>query len=263
MNTQSQSDYEAILRQAVDRYLSDHGIERMEPKAALFDMDGTLYDSMPCHADAWMKMCRDNGIVANRNEFFLFEGRTGASTLDILFRRQFGHPPTPEQVKELYRQKTIWFKAMQPVPLMPGASELTRKCVEAGLKCVLVTGSGQRSLLDKLSADYPGIFDPEFAVTSRDVTRGKPDPEPYLMAMQRVGVMPAESVIFENAPLGVESGARSGAFTVAVTTGPIPREAFVEAGASIIFDSMPVCDFFFPRLLYLLRSGYDSLQSAR
>lgn len=253
---------EREIRESVMAYLKAHSLERLDLRAALFDMDGTLYDSMPRHADAWMQMCRANGINARRDEFFLFEGRTGASTINILFERQFGHPATPEQTEELYRQKTVNFKAMPKPPVMPGAIDVTRLCAEAGLECILVTGSGQKSLLDRLSGDFPGIFDPVKAITSRDVVHGKPSPEPYQMAMHRVGCsvndnscagcLPEQAIIFENAPLGVQSGAASGAFTVAVVTGPVPREELAAAGASIIFDSMPMCAEHLPRLLQCL-----------
>lgn len=243
------------LARCVAAYLQDHKLSRLDLRAALFDMDGTLYDSMPSHADAWMQMCRDNGLTARREEFFLFEGRTGASTLTILFQRQFGHDPSPEQIEELYRQKTVNFRAKGKAPIMPGAEGLTRQCVEQNLRCVLVTGSGQASLLERIEHDFPGVFAHELAVTSHDVSRGKPDPEPYLLAMSRAAVAPEQAIVFENAPLGVRSAADSGAFTVAVVTGPVPREELAAAGASVIFDSMEQCNNLFPELLYLLKGG--------
>ena len=86
-------------------------------------------------------------------------------------------------------------------------------------------------------------------ITGHDVEHGKPHPEPFLKAMERAGVAPEEAIAVENAPLGVESAVRAGAFTVAVTTGPIPRDAFVEAGADVIFGSMPEAAAAMPALL--------------
>lgn len=88
---------------------------------------------------------------------------------------------------------------------------------------VLVTGSGQSSLLNRLDADFPGVFDAGRRVTSHDVTQGKPHPEPYLRALQIAGVTATEAITFENAPLGVQSSDAAGVFTIAVITGPIPR----------------------------------------
>jgi len=243
---------ESYLKDCVNAYRIRTGSKNSSIRAALFDMDGTLYDSMPSHARAWMMMCEDNGLQASVDEFFLFEGRTGASTLDILFSRQYGTHPTEQQVKELYRQKTVNFRSLPPVNVMPGAQQLTRHCVDAGLKCVLVTGSGQSSLISRLDTDYPGVFNAEESVTSRHVTHGKPHPEPYLLAMHRAEVTPFQAIVFENAPLGVQAGVDSGAFTVAVLTGPVPRSEMVRSGASVIFNSMPECTFWFPKLLYML-----------
>ena len=78
-------------------------------KAVLFDMDGVLYDSMPGHARAWMEMCRREGLHAEYDEFFGYEGRTGASTIDILIRRQYGRAATPEEQKRLYAIKSEVF----------------------------------------------------------------------------------------------------------------------------------------------------------
>lgn len=219
------------------------------PKAALIDMDGTLYDSMGNHAEAWMRMVREYGIEADRDEFFMYEGRTGASTINILFNRQFGHNATQQQIEEMYHKKTLYFKELPPVYPMPGALRLMQAFKHMGIKRVLVTGSGQNSLISRISTDFPDIFRPELRITSRDVTKGKPDPEPYLKAMDMALVEPWQSVAVENAPLGVESAARAGAFTVGVTTGPIPAEALKEAGADVVYKSMQECAEMLPQLL--------------
>ena len=75
----------------IQAFMRRHGYTHLTPHAALFDMDGTLYDSMPRHAHAWMNMCAEEGLEAQYNEFFGFEGRTGADTINILFNRQYGH----------------------------------------------------------------------------------------------------------------------------------------------------------------------------
>ena len=75
-------------------------------------------------------------------------------------------------------------------------------------------------------------------ITSADVEHGKPDPEPYIKAMERAGVTPREAFVIENAPLGVRAGAQSGAFTIGLTTGPVPVEALAGEGADIVLPSM-------------------------
>lgn len=233
----------------IEAFCARHHYESVQPRAALIDMDGTLYDSMPNHARAWHRMMQELGVECSVDEFFMYEGRTGASTINILFNRAKGRDATPEEIEEYYRRKTVYFTEQPPVSPMPGARDVMDLFVEVGLRRVLVTGSGQSTLLNRLDADYPGVFLPGMRVTSRDVKHGKPHPEPFIRAMQLAGVKPSQSIVLENAPLGVEAGDRAGAFTIGVTTGPVPREALVEAGAAVTFGSMPECAALMPRLL--------------
>lgn len=252
MSTTTLSD--TLLKAAVENFLTTRGYQRLDIRAALFDMDGTLYDSMPRHAAAWKQMCDENGILADIEEFFAFEGRTGADTINIMFNRQYGHPATDRQIKELYQRKTAIFRSLQPAPKMPGAESLTRQCADNGLNCIVVTGSGQRSLIDNIISDFPGVFHDDRIITSHDVSHGKPHPEPYLKGLKLAGVAPNQAIVIENAPLGVAAGADAGIFTIAVTTGPIPATDMANAGASIIFNSMQECADSFARLLYYMTS---------
>lgn len=238
------------MESPLQRYRRRTGQELKEVQAVLFDMDGVLYDSMPGHARAWKQMTDTNGIDATEEEFFAYEGRTGASTINILFQRQFGRDATEEEIKRLYGQKTVNFRALGEPPLMPGATQAIEAVLGAGAVCVLVTGSGQNSLLSKLDHDYPGAFAPEHRVTAHDVTKGKPDPEPYLMGLRKAAVDAADAVAVDNAPLGVESASRAGIFTIGVRTGPIPEGALLRAGADIELNSMEECAVFLSELLY-------------
>lgn len=221
------------------RFLTRHGYTRVDPRAALIDMDGTLYDSMVNHTAAWHRLMTEAGVPCTRDEFYLYEGRTGASTINELFKRGLGREATEQEKKDLYHLKTIYFRELPPVSRMPGALEMVTTLRDMGLERVIVTGSGQSSLIDRSPEDFPGLFSTRLRITSRDVERGKPDPEPYLKAMELAGVKPWQSIVIENAPMGVEAGARSGAFTVGVTTGPIPADEMWRAGADVVFPSMP------------------------
>lgn len=242
-------------KRKIQEYLSKLSGGKIDVKAALIDMDGTLFDSMPSHADAWMVMCRENGIPARRDEFFMYEGRTGASTIDILIRRAFGRAATEEEKVGLYRRKTEVFSSLPPVAVMPGARRMLREMMDLGIMRVLVTGSGQASLLSSLATVFPGAFREDRIVMSRDVIHGKPDPEPYLKGLALAGVAPEEAIVVENAPLGVEAGARAGIFTVGLTTGPIPEEALYESGAAVVFDSMESFARDFTAMVALLAAG--------
>lgn len=224
---------------AVMAYCRRHGLRRWKPMAALIDMDGVLYDSMPLHAAAWKRMTEEEGMDCCIEEFFLYEGMTGAATVNLLFRRHKGREATPREIEELYARKARYFRESGKRIPMPGAAAMLRALEQSGLRRVLVTGSAQSSLLNALDTDYPGAFLPDMRVTAHDVHRGKPDPEPYLMGLKKAGVTATEAIVIENAPLGVEAGHKSGCFTVGLTTGPVPAEALRESGADIVVESMP------------------------
>lgn len=226
-------------KEAIERYMQRHRLNDFSPKAALIDMDGTLYDSMGHHADAWYKLISGLGIECCREEFFLYEGRTGVSTINLLFNRAYGHDATTEEARELYKTKTELFSAMPPVDPMPGARAMVDTLLSRDITTVLVTGSGQNTLLNRLDTDFPGAFPAGRRITSHDVKFGKPHPEPFLRAMELAGVSAEQSIAIDNAPMGVKSGAASGAFTIGVVTGPIPEEELWNAGADIVYSSMP------------------------
>lgn len=208
-----------------------------QPAAFLFDMDGTLYDSMPNHARAWYEMIREQGIEARPEEFFLYEGATGAYTVNLLYQRAYGHDATPEEVQRLYERKAEIFRQLPEPEVMPGARELIDYIEQLPWHpaTVLVTGSAQGSLLGRLDSDFPGAFPTDRRVTALNVSRGKPFPEPFLRGAEMAGVEPGQCVAVDNAPLGVLSAHRAGCFTVAVRTGPIPAEELAKAGADVVF----------------------------
>ncbi len=222
-----------------------------KPKAFLFDMDGTLYDSMPNHASSWYQMVCEHGIPCTPEEFYLYEGATGHFTVDMLIQRAWNRNATPEEVEEFYQRKAEIFRSKPAPNVMPGARELADAVASLPWhpQTILVTGSAQGSLLDRLDLDFPGRFPAERRVTALNVKRGKPYPDPFLQGAALAGVDPAECVVIENAPLGVTAGDRAGCFTVAVATGPIPHERLAEAGADLIFSSMPECAAKLPEML--------------
>jgi HAD superfamily hydrolase (TIGR01509 family) len=202
-------------------------------------MDGVLFNSMPNHAEAWHKTMAKYGFTLSREEAYMHEGRTGAATINIVSRRERGHDATEEEIKKIYHTKSELFNQYPQAERMPGALEILTKIKEGGLTPMVVTGSGQTSLLDRLNHNFPNIFQKELMVTAFDVKYGKPNPEPYLMALKKGNLKPNEAIVVENAPLGVEAGAAAGIFTIAVNTGPLPDQALLNSGANLLFPSMP------------------------
>ncbi len=224
--------------------LSPEGVQ-----AALIDMDGTLYDSMPNHARAWMRLMGDLGVDAREEEFFLFEGCTGAWIINHMIERQYGRPATESEKVDCYARKAEYFVQMPPVSPIAGAQELVSRLRDAGIVTVLVTGSGQNSLLSRLEEDFPGAFPEHLRVTSASVKHGKPAPDPYLKGLELAGVDPRRTVAIDNAPLGTRSGHAAGIPTVGVVTGPIPAGELARNGADIVFISMMECAETLPGLL--------------
>lgn len=221
------------------------------PRAFLFDMDGTLYDSMPNHASSWYQMVCEQGIRCTPEEFYLYEGATGAWTVNLLYRRAYGRDATAEEVERLYQRKAAIFRDKPAPRVMPGAQALVRSVMDLPWhpEVVLVTGSAQGSMLERLDRDFPDAFPAGRRVTALNVRRGKPFPDPFLQGAELAGADPRECVVIENAPLGVQAADRAGCFTVAVRTGPIPKERLAEAGADMVFDSMTLCAEALPRII--------------
>ena len=174
-----------------------------------------------------------------RDEFYLYEGMTGVATINLLFGRAFNRQLSREEAQELYKTKAKYFVELGSPELMPGATKMLNVLKDNDIERVLVTGSGQKSVLDKIDCDYPGIFKETNKVTALDVINGKPNPEPYLKGLGLVGLKPNQAIVVENAPLGIKAGSAAGCFTIGITTGPIPEKEMWNSGANLVFPSMP------------------------
>ncbi len=231
------------LQSSIARYLNGSGHSCIRLKAVLFDMDGVLFDSMPYHAKAWVASMSKYHLPMTEEEAFLNEGRTGMSTINLVYRRVHGQDATKGLIDEIYTDKCNEFSKFPEPERMPGALELLHKLKQGGITPILVTGSGQYSLFDRIDREYPHMFSKDKMVTAYDVHHGKPDPEPYLMGLQKGGIGADEAIVVENAPIGVEAGVAAGIFTVAVNTGPLDDSVLLRAGANILYPSMQAfCD---------------------
>lgn len=226
-------------------------------RAALIDMDGTLYDSMPNHARAWQRTLHEIGIDVPYDELFLYEGMRGAETIDMLVRRHLHRIPSEAELVDTYALKAKYFAQMPPVEPIAGAQQLIREFECRGIVTVLVTGSGQASLLSRLDDDFPGAFPAERRVTSASVTHGKPAPDPFLYGLELAGCTACEAFAIDNAPLGTRSAAAAGVLTIGVTTGPIKQSVLADNGADIVYNSMEDCAALLPRLLDKIEAVAD------
>ena len=227
--------YQLIIK----KYLEDHGFEVFRPKAVLFDMDGVLYDSMPNHAIAWQESMAKCGLQMTADDAYATEGARGIDTIREMVKRQQGRIIDEAEAQRMYDIKTRIFHSLPEAPIMPGILSLMTQIRSDGLKIGVVTGSGQRPLIQRILKDFSTFVDESCITTAYDVKHGKPAPDPYLMGLQKAGaLMPNEAIVVENAPLGVRSGHAAHIMTVAVNTGPLPDEELLVAGANLIFPTM-------------------------
>ena len=223
---------------AIEKFIQANNYPSFSPKAILFDMDGVLMDSMKFHAKAWVESMEESGFEFSITEAYMNEGSTGHATINRVFIREKGREATEEEKNRIYKLKSECFDACGKAERMPYALELLQKIKAEGIEILVVTGSGQPSLLDGLNNHFPAIFQKEKMITAFDVKHGKPHPEPYLMALAKANVQPWEAVVVENAPMGVESSIAAGIFTIAVNTGPLDPKILEEKGANVVLSGM-------------------------
>ena len=224
---------------AIKKYLEEHGFEALCPKAVLFDMDGILYDSMPNHAIAWQESMARFGIQMSADDAYATEGARGVDTIRLMVRQQQHRDIDEAEAQRMYDVKSQIFHSLPEAPIMPGVLELMGKIRKGGMMCCVVTGSGQLPLIKRILKDFGDFVSEDHITTAYDVKRGKPNPDPYLMGLQKAGnLKPWEAIVVENAPLGIRSGYAAKIFTVAVNTGPLPDEELLLAGANLTFPTM-------------------------
>ena len=209
-------------------------------KAVLFDMDGVLYDSMGNHAVAWVQSMKKFGITMTADDAYATEGARGVDTIRHMVRKQQRREITEAESQLMYDEKTRIFHSMPEAPIMPGILSLMEQINEAGISIGIVTGSGQKPLIKRILRDFGQYVTPDHITTAYDVKRGKPNPDPYLMGLEKAGnLLASEAIVVENAPLGVRAGVAAGIYTIAVNTGPLPDQVLLDAGANILFPNMP------------------------
>lgn len=228
------------MNKAIEQYLEKHGFEALSPKAVLFDMDGVLYDSMPNHAIAWQRSMAVFGIKMTLDDAYATEGARGVDTIRMMVKKQQGRDIDEPEAQRMYDEKTRQFHALPETHIMPGILDLIAQIHADGLTIGVVTGSGQRPLINRLLKDFGAYLTEDHIVTAYDVKHGKPAADPYLMGLQKCGdLKPWEAFVVENAPLGVRAGVAAQIFTIAVNTGPLPNEILANAGANHIYAKMP------------------------
>jgi HAD superfamily hydrolase (TIGR01509 family) len=191
-------------------------------QALLFDLDGTLIDSMPLHHAAWAAWHARHGVPFDDAGFF---AATAGRTNDEILRELLPHLSEAE-LEVLAEEKELLYRAAaaNSLQMIEGFEPLRAQARALGLKLAICTASPlgnmavafERFGLDRLV---------DTVVSPADGVRGKPHPDIFELAAKRLGVPAAACLVFEDAPLGIEAARRAGMRAVALTTS-LPAAAF-------------------------------------
>lgn len=207
-------------------------------RAVFFDQDGVLYNSMPYHAASWAWAMTKHGLPYTEMECYRNEGRTSTGVIQEHHQQMFGTDATPELIEAIYQDKSAHFTEMTGgfPGIIPNVDKVLEYLHAHGVQCWVVTGSGQRNLINALNKTFNNVF--TGIISSFDVTKGKPDPEPYLKAWEKSGFKKEECMVVENAPLGVRAAKAAGLYTIAVNTGILPDSDLTAEGADEVLPNM-------------------------
>jgi beta-phosphoglucomutase len=202
--------------------------------AAIFDMDGVLVDTYRAHYRSWLRMAEPAGLTFTEAEFAPTFGRTSREIIGTFWGAgRF----SPAEIAALDDQKEAAFREIIAVdfPAMPGVHELLHSLRAAGFALAIGSSAPPANVdvvLEKLGVR--GLF--RAIVTGSDVTRGKPDPQVFLLAAARLGVPPARCAVVEDAPPGIAAAKAAGMKAIGLASTGRTRESLV--AADLVVDEL-------------------------
>jgi len=180
-------------------------------KAYLFDCDGTIADSMPLHYVAWRKALDEQGCEFPEDIFYAWGGMPAAEIVATLSAQQ-GLALAPEEVA--HRKELLYYEMLPQLEAVPEVLEH----IDLGhgrIPMAVVSGSTRESVTKSL--ELLGLLDKfDTLVCAGDYANSKPDPEPFLLAAERLGVAPADCLVFEDTEMGIQAATSAGMASVKV-----------------------------------------------
>ena len=203
-------------------------------------MDGVILDGMPFHVEAWEKAFGHYGMQIDRNDLYLLEGVKSRDVVEWLSVNRGMNLSDDQRDAVATLKQRIYADLFRVVPLR-GGPELVRLLAGFGYEISLVTGTSHVAathMLKELSLqdDIP------FVVSADSVTRGKPAPDPYSLALDLLSVVRTNCIAIENSPVGLESASSAGLPCVAVAT-YLPASALCKADR--VFETLDELQMWF------------------
>ncbi len=184
-------------------------------RGLIFDMDGTMIDSMPYHARSWETFCRRHGLDMPLAEVLRrTTGRTGTEAVRVLL----GDMDDARAQALLHEKEQDYRDLFAPVfREVAGFRRFLGQALDRGLAFGVGTAGDRHNVafaMGHLKLDTP----PQAIVGGDEGLRGKPEPDIFLEAARRLGLAPEHCVVFEDAPFGIEAARRAGMRAVAICT---------------------------------------------
>ena len=198
-------------------------------RAALFDLDGTLQDSEVLWVKATRDYVRDLGVpFSDEDAFAVVYGRSWRSIYDdILARKPSLASSSMEKMAVEVREYFLRLRSTADIAI-PGSVNLARKLAADGVKVAVVSGSIREDVQSGVEAlGIDGIL--EFIIGAEDYGEGKPDPGCYLKGSEKIGVPPAECIVFEDSAVGVLAARRAGMYAVGLARPDRPKQDLTPA----------------------------------
>ena len=195
------------------------------PRAVLWDMDGTLIDSAEYHWLTWRDALAQEGHTLTHEEFASFFGQRN----DTILRRFFGDAISHADVARIGRDKEAAYREMvraTGIEPLPGVREWLERLHDAGWRQAVASSAPPENI--ETIIDVLGFHELlQSWASGEEVAHGKPAPDVFLLAAEKLVVEPARCVVVEDAPAGVEAGRRGGMRTIGITSMNRPLDADV------------------------------------
>ncbi len=191
----------------------------------IFDMDGVVVDGMPYHIKSWKEALSTIDMTVSDLEIYLMEGMTGRETMEIFIKKS-NMSISNETAEKVIKLKRQIFHDIFTVTLIQGTKNFLLELKKRQYNLALVTGTRLEVVNRVLAKGLNDIF--KVIVTGDMVDKGKPDPEPYLKAVNELNVMKQDCIVIENAPAGITSAKGAGLTCFAIQTS-LPKEYLTDA----------------------------------